>query len=310
MELAIGAVAGSLILYAAEKATEAHSRRELERQLRDQDAKLCRLLVPSSAAAEAGVAPPLAELWADTPSLAGHGNKPLSLFMVHCAQMDFEESFPSKRVLAAPFEVQVKLGAKGLSVVRESPTVWGTTAAAGVSDSDLGQAAPRNSFRPPAATAATGLTDQESPGALVAPFDWTCAFLLDHAPLKQTLRLRVRTASVKQRVSRARLRHGAPPAPDASATSELGRADLEIDLRGGALSSCRALIFDRMGRRIGAMRLGLEVRQMTFADLCARDGLKVGQIVAPAGLAEAADGKDIDQPFLKGVPITSLGQMA
>jgi hypothetical protein len=259
----VEAVASSLVLGAADKGSATRKRRKVGQCLRARDAKLCELFAPKKEV--------LSDFWNDSPLLALQVDLQVSVLMVHCGKMSCCDSTRALDVprswLASgtPVQVQAKLGDKGFSVMRESPEV-GLTLSATCRDRSL---VPEN-MEP----------------VVVAPFDWTCAFLLDHAlPLAPVLRVRVRK-----------------PAGRISSSRELGRVDLALDLKEAA-AECRALLRDAMGlrvlrdamgRRAGIIELGYEVRQIRLADLCTY-GLTLGRIEDAPGLAEVAGGQEM--PF-------------
>jgi hypothetical protein len=232
MVVLVGAVASSLVvLYAADKGSATRERRKAEQCLRARDAKLCELFAPRKEV--------LTDFWNDFPLLASQGDLQVSVLMVHCGKMSCYDSTRALDVsrswlaCGTPVQVQAQLGDKGFSVMRESPEVGLTRSTLWKWDRSL-------------------VPDNMQPVA-VAPFDWTCAFLLDREqPLAPVLRVRVRK-----------------PAGWFS-SRELGRVDLALDLKEAA-AECRALwrdamgrqvLRDEMGRRVGNIKLSYEVRQI------------------------------------------------
>lgn len=274
--------------------SESVGRRQMKKALRDEDAVLCRLLMRSTVSEKRGcekeadlamVASLLSEFLKTSLSLPAQvDDAQLAVLIVHCGTMSFDEHFPSRLVGRDPLELQIKLGGSGLSVLRQSPKVCATTAAAAGQNGRVSK--------------------QDSD--IVVPFDWACVFLLSHvypafdaasnrAALRayqhpHSLRVRLRTAS-RRRLLPAR---------------ELGRADMQ-DWALYRHQRLGLFELDGHGPRIGAMHLSLEVRYLSIAELCAQGGVSVGQVVPPAGLAEAALSQDIDQePVMQGIPPQAL----
>jgi len=171
-EVVFGAIAASLVLCAADKGSAIRKRKKAEQLLRDRDAKLCELFTHGKEA--------LSDLRNDSPLLALHRDQQVSVLMVHCGKMvccDCTWARDSTRAVeflasGTPVQVQAKLGAKGFSVMRESPEVG---------------------LNPWATSWDRSLIPEKMEPVAVAPFDWTCAFLLDRAlPVSTVLRLRVR----------------------------------------------------------------------------------------------------------------------
>jgi hypothetical protein len=271
-EVVAGAIAASVVLCAADKGSAIHKRRKAEQSLRDRDATLCELLAPRMEV--------LSDFCNNSPLLALQRDLQVPVLMVHCGQMvccDSTRALNASRswlASGAPVQVQAKLGAKGFSVMRESPGVelapWATSG--------------DRSFVPEA---------MAEPVA-VAPFDWTCAFLLDRAlPLANVLRLRVRKPAAGSSDLRSRL-----------SSRELGRVDLVFDLK-EETATCHAPIRDAMGRRVGIIDVGYEIRKIRLADLCTH-GLNLGLVVDAPGLAEVAGGQDGVLPLMKGVPTSEV----
>jgi len=241
-------VASSLVeRCAANKGPATRKTRQAAQCLRARDAKLCELFAPRKEGSS--------DFWKDSPFVASLGDQQVSVLMVHCGKMTccdgVSHSWLAKGGI--PVQVQAKLGDKGFSVMRESPEVGMTLSSLWKWDKSL---APGN-MEP----------------ATVAPFDWTCAFLLDsELPLAPVLRVRVRNTAGR------------------FSSRELGRVDLALDLKEAPTrqdSMGRRVLRDAMGRRVGQITLDYEVRQMRLADLC-NYGLNLGRSVDAPGLAEVA----------------------
>jgi hypothetical protein len=269
-EVVFGAVAASLVLCVADKGSAIRKRRKAEQRLRDRDAELCELFAQGMEV--------LSDLRNDSLLLALQRDQEVSVLMVHCGKMvccDSTRTLGASRSWLAsgiPVQVQAKLGAKGFSVMRESSAVG---------------------LHPCATSWDRSLIPEKMKPVAVAPFDWTCAFLLDRAlPIDPVLRVRVRKPA------------GSGGSEFRLSSRELGRADLALDLKEAA-AKCRALMCDATGRPVGILKLSYEVRHMRLADLCTY-GLNMGQVVDAPGLAEVASGQDDVLPLVKGVPISEV----
>jgi hypothetical protein len=259
------------VLCVADKGSAIRKRRKAEQRLRDRDAELCELFAPGMEV--------LSDLRNDSLLLALQRDQEVSVLMVHCGKMvccDSTRTLGASRSWLAsgiPVQVQAKLGAKGFSVMRESSAVG---------------------LHPCATSWDRSLIPEKMKPVAVAPFDWTCAFLLDRAlPLANVLRLRVRKPAAGSSDLRSRL-----------SSRELGRVDLVFDLK-EETATCHAPIRDAMGRRVGIIDVGYEIRKIRLADLCTH-GLNLGLVVDAPGLAEVAGGQDGVLPLMKGVPTSEV----